>query len=158
MKIGVVADSHRNEGDLYLVAEKFREEKIDIVIHLGDNYDDGDILEEELNIPLFRVRGNNDFGIGSTMQKLIAGEVSILITHGHLSRVNFGHDFIKKQAKDMGCSCVCFGHTHRPLNIIEENILLFNPGSLSYPRGGSCASYGIITINGKDISALVKKI
>lgn len=36
-----------------------------------------------------------------------------------------------------------FGHTHVPVLKREDGVIYFNPGSLSYPKGGSPASFGI---------------
>ena len=157
MRIGVVADSHRNDGDLYLVSERLLDEEVDIIFHLGDNYDDGDILEET-GIPVHRVKGNNDFGEGSFLQKITVEGISILITHGHHQRVSFFHDGITDKARELGCSCVCYGHTHVPYNEYEEGILVFNPGSLSYPRAGHPKSYGILEVEDGSVTGQIKKL
>ena len=37
-----------------------------------------------------------------------------------------------------------FGHTHVPVLKKEDGVVYFNPGSPSYPKGGSPASFGLI--------------
>jgi hypothetical protein len=41
---------------------------------------------------------------------------------------------IKDEALGRGADIVMFGHTHRPVIEVEENLTLINPGSISYPR------------------------
>lgn len=41
---------------------------------------------------------------------------------------------IEQEAVARGMDIVMFGHTHRPVIIVEDNITLINPGSISYPR------------------------
>jgi putative phosphoesterase len=48
-----------------------------------------------------------------------------------------------------GADIIVFGHTHLPLNAEEDGVLLFNPGSATYPRG-SVPTFGLITVLGKN--------
>ena len=41
---------------------------------------------------------------------------------------------VGRQGRGRGKDIVMFGHTHRPLIDIHEDITLINPGSISYPR------------------------
>ena len=41
---------------------------------------------------------------------------------------------IKDEARARGMDIVMFGHTHRPVIEVEDDITLINPGSISYPR------------------------
>ena len=146
MKIGVIADSHRNLSDLYELCEILKDENLDMIFHLGDNYDDAEILEDELGLTTHKVLGNNDFGPGPSLQKIKIEGNNIMLTHGHFNRVQYGFESLVDKAKKAGCNCVCFGHTHVPSNQIIDNILVFNPGSLSFPRKGTKKSFGIIHI------------
>ena len=59
MKILVFADSHGRSAGMFYAIEN---EKPDAVIHLGDYTGDADELERAYRaIPVYRVRGNNDY-------------------------------------------------------------------------------------------------
>lgn len=156
MKIGVVSDSHRHDGDIYEVIDAFIEEEVDVVFHLGDNYDDGLLIKEEMEIPVYIVKGNNDFNPGENTLKLTFSGKSFLITHGHLFKVSYNYNTLIEKAIESDCDCVCFGHTHRTFNQRIDNILLFNPGSLSLPRGDKRRSYGILEVKNDEISGQIK--
>ncbi|MGN1033663.1 MAG: metallophosphoesterase family protein, partial [Intestinibacter sp.] len=54
-------------------------------------------------------------------------------------------------AKNNNIDFVVYGHTHIPEYKIIDNITFINPGSTTYPRGGSDRSFGILTLD-DDIS------
>ncbi len=57
---------------------------------------------------------------------------------------------IVREAKGQGCDIVMFGHTHRPLLDYSRDIIVVNPGSLSYPRQeGRKPSYVVMEIDEK---------
>ena len=59
-----------------------------------------------------------------------------------------GNETIKKEAIDRGIDIVLYGHTHRPVIDIDDDIIAVNPGSLSYPRQeGRQPSYAIMEID-----------
>ena len=81
----------------------------------------------------------------------------ILLVHGHHD-IGYGSLFgLVRHARERGCDIVCFGHTHVPYDEQFEEIHLFNPGSLSYNRDGSKPSYMILHIDGKQVSAELKR-
>lgn len=56
------------------------------------------------------------------------------MTHGHNYYVSLDLKVIKDEARARGMDIVMFGHTHRPVIEVEDDITLINPGSISYPR------------------------
>ena len=51
-------------------------------------------------------------------------------------------------AIDRGVDIVLYGHTHRPVIDIDDDIIAVNPGSLSYPRQeGRQPSYALMEID-----------
>ncbi|HBI08638.1 MAG TPA: YfcE family phosphodiesterase, partial [Franconibacter pulveris] len=55
------------------------------------------------------------------------------------------------------------GHTHIPVAERRNDIIFFNPGSVSIPKGGFAASYGmleddVLSINALDNSAVIAQI
>ena len=61
MKILIVSDTHRKDGNLYDVIEK--EKPLDMLIHLGDAEGSEYVIADWLNegCELVMVQGNNDF-------------------------------------------------------------------------------------------------
>ena len=77
-----------------------------------------------------------DFSISEPYQVLDAGTEKFFLTHGHL--------FNEYRLPPLGMGTVlAHGHTHVPENrMLECGIRLFNPGSISLPKGGSARSFG----------------
>ena len=91
------------------------------------------------------VRGNCDaevdqmmveFPIMEDYRVLEAGKEKFFLTHGHL--------FNENRLPPLGMGTVLVhGHTHIPeLKEIVPGLRLFNPGSVSLPKGGSSRSFG----------------
>ena len=91
------------------------------------------------------VRGNCDaevdqmmveFPIMDDYRVLEAGKEKFFLTHGHL--------FNENRLPPLGMGTVLVhGHTHIPeLKEIVPGLRLFNPGSVSLPKGGSSRSFG----------------
>jgi len=45
-----------------------------------------------------------------------------------------GNERLKQEARARGVDIVFYGHTHRPVVEIEDDVIAVNPGSISYPR------------------------
>ena len=91
------------------------------------------------------VRGNCDaevdqmmveFPITADYQVLDAGNKKFFLTHGHL--------WNEWKLPPIGIADVLVhGHTHVPeLKTLECGMTIFNPGSVSLPKGGSSRSFG----------------
>ena len=105
---------------------------------------------------LVAVRGNCDaevdqmmfeFPMMSDYAVLDAGSETFFLTHGHL--------FNEYQLPPIGMGTVlAHGHTHVPeLKKLACGITIFNPGSISLPKGGSSRSYGFF--DGKELKHYV---
>lgn len=147
MKILVISDSHREKRNLYQVLE--REKPLDLMIHCGDLQEDDFELELLAECKMEAVAGNMDFYSGLPVQKEFhIGNYKVFLTHGHMYGVNFGEQELIRTAEEVGANIVMYGHTHRPVLRREGDILVLNPGSISFPRQeGSKASYAILTID-----------
>ncbi len=44
------------------------------------------------------------------------------------------NETIKREARIRGIDIVMYGHTHKPVVDIDEDVIAVNPGSLAYPR------------------------
>lgn len=147
MKILIISDTHRHEENLEIVLEQ--EKNLDILIHLGDVEGAEDYIRAIAGCPCYMVAGNNDYF--STLHKEIKttiGGYNVLMTHGHYYYVSLGYETIEVEAVAQGMDIVMFGHTHRPIVEVKDNITLLNPGSLSYPRqANGKPSYIIMTLD-----------
>ena len=132
MKILIVSDTHRRDGNLREIIEK--QSPFDMLIHLGDTEGSEAYFKEWVNndnCVIRVVRGNNDF------------------FHGHMYGVSFELETIKEEARARKADIVMFGHTHKPhLEYCEDGLVVLNPGSLSYPRqDGRKPSYMLMELD-----------
>ena len=133
MRILIVSDTHGRHGSLDKVLE--HEKNIDMFLHMGD-VEEGDLyIERIMKCPVYMVAGNNDFyGNLAREQILQIGKYKVWMTHGHPYYVSMNTRRLKEVARERGVDIVMYGHTHRPDIDIEEDLIVLNPGSLSYPR------------------------
>ncbi len=150
MRIVVISDTHGKYKDITNAILSM--EKPDMLIHLGDYTDDGEEISKILGIPIVIVKGNCDLDSEYKNSELIELKgKKLFLTHGHNYDVKFTLDRLFYKALEMDADIVLFGHTHKPMNNVYDNVLILNPGSPSMPRGGSkTKTFGLIEI-GKDI-------
>lgn len=132
-RIMIVSDTHGKIGNLAEAID--REGKPDMLIHLGDFEGDAEAIETMCGCELMMVPGNNDFfsALPREIETEIAGK-KLLLTHGHYYYVSLDLATIRREAVARGIDIVMFGHIHRPVISVEEDVTLINPGSISYPR------------------------
>lgn len=155
MKILVLSDSHAALSFMRLCVEKVKPQ---MMIHLGDYYDDASALAEEFpDIPMYQVPGNCDkYRCPPYVQEILSlrlGGVDLYMTHGHKHRVKQDISLLIRDAKASRADAVLYGHTH-VANCYQdpEGLWILNPGSCGY-FGGSA---GLIEINnGKIVSCRI---
>ena len=152
MKIGVVADTHSHP----LPAQMLNDfKKVDLIIHAGD-FCTLDVLEELQKIREVKaVYGNMDGrdirSLFPRSQILQMEGVRVGLFHGEgaapgvLKKVKF-----EFQGKPV--DAVVFGHSHRPMNELIDQVLYFNPGSPNDRVFAPRCSYGILEVRDKDIT------
>ncbi len=132
-RIMIVSDTHRKHGNL--AEALYREGSIDKLIHLGDFEGEDDLIREMAGCEVLMVPGNNDFFSPYSKElETHIGKYKVLLTHGHYYYVSLDLQTLRADAVARGFDIVMFGHTHRPLISVEDEITLINPGSISYPR------------------------
>ena len=141
----VVSDTH---GRLTRLRWILRFEKADALFCLVFGLYDLDqaILQNRVQppYPIYRVRGNCDFGAHDPTEGLAPfGGVLFFYTHGHHYGVKASLGQLQEEAADRGADVALFGHTHyKTLRAATAATpALFNPGSLR-----DTGSYGVITI------------
>lgn len=130
------------------------------VLFLGDGLEFVEKLS--LNYPtvgFISVKGNCDFCFPEIpLSKTVTlGGIKIFMCHGHKMSVKSDYSAIIAAAAKESADLILYGHTHRPSKgecILPggKSAVIFNPGSLGEPRGGSKYCYGILNIteeNGK---------
>lgn len=149
MKILVLSDSH---STLRIMRSAVAGIKPDAIVHLGDYFDDGEVIREENpHIPIHQVPGNCDKYrmqnfCAETLCYCVCG-VKLLMTHGHRHYVKSGLYHLLQDAQASGVQAALFGHTHIPLCEQQEGIWLLNPGSC----GNGGGSVGLIEVENNEI-------
>ena len=132
MKILLVSDTH---GRDYYLEEALELEKPDFLCHMGDVEGSEDYIRVLAKCPIAMVSGNND--LGTDLNREVTFELQgfhIFMTHGHYYYAGAGIERLKSAGYRNHADIVLFGHTHRPTLEMEGNIIVANPGSLTYPR------------------------
>lgn len=146
MKILIVSDTHGHFKKLYKLI--LDHDDADFIFHLGDC--DKDIEELALLFPNKQIKnvcGNCDrFSDTKVMQEFTLDGVSFFMTHGDAYDVKRDIDLFRSATKQRGAMVGLFGHTHKAMYNYKDGIHLFNPGSLSFPRGQKHPTYGILEI------------
>lgn len=147
MKVLIVSDTHRSNGNFLKVVEKVG--SIDMLIHCGDVEGSEYLIENAVNCPVEIVSGNNDFFSNLPQEREFnIGRYRVWVTHGHTYYVSMGSEMIKQEAAARGVDIVFFGHTHRPVIEYGAGVVAVNPGSISYPRqDGRKPSYALLDID-----------
>jgi len=172
MKVLVISDSHGNSAPIRMLLDRYKDE-VQTVVHLG-NYD-FELIKFQPEYPSLNfvvVAGNGDYGLNSPKEQILTiGDFvtrRVLLLHGHNHNVNNNINRLMYYALEKEVDACLFGHTHIPYLCVHEPVffggeterlvesgatqkprscLIMNPGSVSQPRGGSNAGYGILTID-----------
>ncbi|MEW7311746.1 phosphodiesterase [Buttiauxella gaviniae] len=170
MKLMFVSDIHGSLPATEQVLAHFARSGAKWLILLGDvlnhgprnalpaGYNPGAVAERFNTIAdkIIAVRGNCDsevdqmllhFPITAPWQQILLAEQRLFVTHGHL----YNPDKLPPLAEN---DVLVFGHTHLPLAEKQDAVYLFNPGSVSIPKGGFEASYGMLNDGVLSIHAL----
>jgi len=151
MKIGILSDSHGNLGNLEKAAKYLIEnEKVEVLVHLGDDYDDVKTLEKfpvrVIKIPGVFSSYYQDPAIPNRLIETFQGK-NVLISHTDTSRRNDlpgdlkPEELIAKREVDLAL----VGHTHIPKIEDRGGILILNPGHLKKEdKKGYLSSFGLV--------------
>lgn len=162
MKIGAISDSHNHLDNLRLAARKLiKEEKVEIIVHLGDDYDDAQAIES-LGIELLRIPGvfssyYQDPRISNRLVKEFSNW-KLLLTHAptthknDLSTDKDPEDIIAKEKINI----VLYGHTHIPRIEEKNNVLWINPGHLkTWDKKGYPPSYALVELEESQVKVRI---
>jgi hypothetical protein len=140
IKIGLIADTH---GKLHpKIFDIFQ--NVDHIIHAGDIGEESILVELKSLADVTAVYGNMDGFL--LRQKLNESELMEL----HDSRIQITHipkNNHKKSRNEHFQYIYIHGHTHRPEIDHQDNRLIVNPGSASFPASGLIKSVGILLLH-----------
>ena len=155
-RVCVFSDSHGNPEPML---RAIRKENPDAVFHLGDGENDLRAVKRAFpDLPLYFVRGNCDvFSAAPALLKTeIAGQ-KVFACHGHAYKVKYDRDYqiLRYAALEADARIVLFGHTHMPYHDRVWGMEIVNPGSIGY---GAHPSYAVLTVDGEDVTADLKRL
>ena len=123
----------------------------DALFFLGDGYRDLELLKPTVTVPLYAVKGNNDFYSPYPIDQTVEFDGKrILLTHGHQYYVKSHTRLLIAKGIARGADAVLFGHTHTPTEEYlpadvtgTKPLYVFGCGSIGLPNGTKPA-YGIL--------------
>ena len=153
MIVAVVSDTH---GIVLPVAYSLQRNKVDIVLHLGDDASDAKKIEQITGMEIYAVAGNCDENSKDVPEELVLEirRKKFFLTHGHNYDVDNGIDKIVEKAKEVGADYALFGHTHVHIRERVDGITVLNPGSTTLPRKGDTKGYYIINLIEKSVNRI----
>lgn len=153
MIVAVVSDTH---GNVLPVSYSLQRNKVDVVLHLGDNVEDARLIEKITGMEVYCVRGNNDFFETDIPEDLVIEirRKKFFLTHGHNYDVDMGIEKVVHKAKELGVDYALFGHTHIHTREKVDNIVVLNPGSTSSPRNNDTKGYYLINLIEKSVNRI----
>lgn len=148
MIVGVISDSHKNVEWVEQTIEFLKKGKAEKIIHLGDDYDDADVVAHP---EIVRIPGvfSDNYKHKDIPNRLILDFEGwhILITHTKKSHSNDLPGDLKpeKVSKSKEVQVILYGHTHIPAIGREGGIIYINPGHLQKSdKKGYAASFGFL--------------
>ena len=131
--------------------------KPNAIIHLGDFFDDGEVIQEEnAQIAFYSVPGNCDkyrmYAPRPEVLCLPVCGVQLYMTHGHNHNVKLSLYSLIQDAKAANAQAALFGHTHVPVCENRDGLWILNPGSC----GNGGGTVGLIEAeNGKILNCRI---
>ena len=140
MKIGILSDTHRHRPDPEFTGTvRTLFAGADLVLHAGD-LTSAAVLEAFGGIEVLAVHGNMCDSATCralpAVREIEADGFSIVLTHGS----GPPHGIEDRLLSRFGdADCIVYGHTHIPAVNRYGHVLMVNPGSFGFGRGGTCA-------------------
>ncbi len=149
-RVGVLSDTHGNLGYLERTLDFLAGFEIDAVCHLGDDYEDGDLIQER-GMTLHRVPGTysplyRDNLVPRKLQVEFAGrKLTLVHSPGDLTEADYSR-----------ADVLLYGHTHRFEIRRVERTLILNPGHLkTASHKGREASFGLLEMDDERVRATI---
>ena len=162
MKFVIASDLHGSWAWTEKLLKKFKEEKADKLVLLGDLYYHGPRnplpdeyapmkVAEALNLmkeDLIVVQGNCDAEVDQMISEFEFQQSVILDMFYKKIFISHGHKFNPDNLPDEDFDVMFFGHFHVPEITEKEKKLFVNVGSVSLPKNNSVHSYAVVDETG----------
>lgn len=137
MKLIIISDAHGNEENIRKIANMNTSINNIILLCAGDS-----CLPSYAIYPFISIKGNCDFYPYDELLTINTPIGKLLMRHYPF----YGYEIDKYV--NQGYKIFIYGHTHKKdIRIINNDIYIFNPGSISLPRDSDNGSYLIIDID-----------
>lgn len=160
MKIIVLSDTHIPKTAVDLPPQVYEAIKhVDLILHAGD-FADKEIYEKLAGLKQIKaVCGNMDsLGLRSMLnakEVVKVGNFKIGLIHGH----GAPSELLQTVRKEFGkVDAIIFGHSHRPVNVVKDGVLFFNPGTPTDKVFAEYNSYGILEVSDKKIEGKIVRL
>ena len=164
MQLFFASDLHGSLPATKQMLEKYQQSGAQYLILLGDilnhgprnpvpeGYQPAAVAEllNDYSEQIIAVRGNCDSEVDQMLLNfpmlesyawiLLENGKRLFLTHGHLYNAD-NHPPLK--AGDV----IVHGHTHLPVAELHDSVFVYNPGSITFPKGGNVPSYGTFENN-----------
>ncbi|MGM9873582.1 MAG: metallophosphoesterase family protein [Bacilli bacterium] len=137
MKLVIISDAHGNEENIKQIINSYSKYKDITFLCAGDS-----CLPSYSLFPFISIKGNCDFYQFDNLLTIDTPIGKLLMRHYPF----YGYEIDKYEK--LGYKIFVYGHTHKKeAKIINNDIYLFNPGSISLPRDSDTPSYLLIDID-----------
>ncbi len=165
MKIMVISDTHEDLAAIAGVLDFLKTEKIDRIIHLGDYYDDADLIERQ-GYDLVKVPGTWDTCYYpspevSNRKFIEIGGWKLFLSHTPESHYNDRADDIKPETiiHRGDADIFLYGHTHRAEIKRKNGMVFINPGHMSSDENRGCPlTYALLEIGTDEMTASIMQL
>lgn len=137
MKIGLISDTHDNLEFIDSAIKKFKDLKVDILIHCGDVTKPENLKKFKGFSKIYVVKGNMDKDIEGLKKcaeqidaKYYEDYADITLEDNHIAIIH-SDDQLKfgSLIESFNYDYIFYGHTHQPISDLVNNATMVNPGS-----------------------------
>jgi len=162
LRVLVVSDTH-----VPVLARKLPDQLLEeaqacsAILHAGDLVSSGVLDQLTRLVPTYAVHGNQDSPTVRarlpSQSTVTLGSWTIGVVHGHEGTGIYTEDRAFNAFASQRVDIIVFGHSHQPLNMKREGILMFNPGSAVAGRGGQGNTYGLLEL-GESVGSKIVRV
>ena len=162
MKIGVVSDSHGHVENLRRAIKVMTKEGVEVIVHLGDDYDDIKALSDQEGATIIQVPGvfstyYQEPGIPNRVIETWEG-VRVLLTHTPETHKNDLPNDLKPEEVVANCEVrlVLSGHSHIPEVKEKGGVIWVNPGHMKdNDKKGYPPTYALLEVAGTEVRVCI---
>lgn len=160
LRILVLSDTHIPRVASDLPPQIYAEiEGVDMIFHAGD-FVEKELLDKLKSLKeTWGVYGNMDsHEVRRALKEkevIQIGKMKIGLVHGHGAPGELADTVRSAFGK---VNAIVYGHAHKPVNLVKDGILFFNPGSPTDKIFAKVNTYGILKVSDKKIEGKIVEI